>query len=172
MNSDPLTNEPSNLHLKHLQPLIGKWNVEMTFPSASEASADSERKVRGVTTFSWLGGGAFLMMHAHSEEGGTPNSMSLIGRDESTDGCGMFYFDERGVSRIYGFDLTDGLWQMQRRSPGFFQRFVGRFSEDGKSIEAQWDKSPDGDVWEEDFKLVYRVAVDEDEALAEVPPPT
>jgi hypothetical protein len=46
-------------------------------------------------------------------------------------------------------------WKIWRDVPGFFQRFSGTVSEDGSSIRASWEKSPDGSAWEHDFDLIY-----------------
>ena len=35
----------------------------------------------------------------------------------------MEYFDSRGVRRIYGVSLEDGVLRMWRDAPGFDQRF-------------------------------------------------
>jgi hypothetical protein len=51
--------------------------------------------------------------------------------------------------------FNDGVWKMWRNDPGFFQRFIGTFSKDGKSISAQWENSSDGKTWEHDFDLTY-----------------
>jgi hypothetical protein len=44
---------------------------------------------------------------------------------------------------------------MWRDAPGFSQRFTGTISQDGSSIRAAWQKSPDGSSWEHDFDLIY-----------------
>ena len=49
-----------------------------------------------------------------------------------------------------------GVWKIWRQAPGFCQRFAGTFSDDGESIRAAWEKSPDGSGWEHDFDLFYR----------------
>ncbi len=51
--------------------------------------------------------------------------------------------------------LEDGVWKVWRDAPGFFQRFTGRFSEDGRSIEGAWERSADGSDWSLDFEGTY-----------------
>jgi hypothetical protein len=52
--------------------------------------------------------------------------------------------------------FDDGLWKMWRDSPNFSQRFEGKFSGDGETIHAHWEKSLDGKTWEHDFSLTYK----------------
>lgn len=66
------------------------------------------------------------------------------------------YFDSRGVVRIVAMSFEDGIRKLWRDSPAFSQRFIGAFSEDGKTIRGRWEKSADGSSWERDFDLRYR----------------
>jgi hypothetical protein len=51
--------------------------------------------------------------------------------------------------------LNKSIWKIWRNSPGFSQRFEGKFSEDGKTITAHWENSSDSSTWEHDFNLTY-----------------
>lgn len=55
--------------------------------------------------------------------------------------------------------LSDGVWKLSRDPSGprsdFWQRFIGEFSDDGKTIEGRWENSDDGSNWELDFRLTY-----------------
>jgi hypothetical protein len=86
---------------------------------------------------------------------GAPDAIWLIGRDESTPNYSVLYYDNRKVSRVYEMSFSDGAWKMWRNSPGFSQRFEGKFSKDGNTITARWEKSSDGSTWEHDFDVVY-----------------
>ena len=70
-------------------------------------------------------------------------------------GAGASYADARGVFRVYQMSLSERVWKMWRHAPGFFQRFTGTFSDDGKTITGRWKKSSDGSNWEPDFDLTY-----------------
>ena len=94
-------------------------------------------------------------MRSNVERTGPPNSISVIGRDDSAKAYSLLYFDSRGVSRIYEMSLEDGAWKMWREAPGFSQRFSGSFSENGTTIRGTWEKSNDGSSWEHDFDLTY-----------------
>jgi hypothetical protein len=111
--------------------------------------------VRGRATFEWLEGGAFLVQHSEADHAGVPIATMIIGRDDSAETYCVLYFDSRGVSRVYQMSLVSGVWKMWREAPGFWQRFTGRFSDDGMTITASWEKSGDGSNWKHDFDLTY-----------------
>ena len=139
----------SNPSLQRLDVLVGAWEIESPqFPGG-----------RGSETFEWLEGGAFLMQHSEAKHAGFPNGTMVIGRDEATETYCMLYFDSRGVSRIYQMSLIDGIWKLWREEPGFWQRFSGTFSDDGRTIRGYWEKSDDGSKWEHDFDLIYTKAL-------------
>lgn len=140
-----------NPALTDLEALVGEWSVEMAFP------ADPPTTVRGRASFAWLEGGAFLLMRAGGIEWSGPSgAVAVIGRDDAAETYAMFYFDARGVSRIYEMSFGDGVWKQWRSAPGFSQRFTGTFSDDGTTITARWEKSSDGTRWDHDFDLTYR----------------
>ncbi len=109
---------------------------------------------------------AFLIQHADAEPVEFPvpaewikNSpfplTTIIGLDDSTKTYSMLYADARGVLRVYQMSLSDGAWKTWREAPGFWQRFVGTFSDDGNTITGYWEKSSDGSHWEHDFDVTY-----------------
>jgi hypothetical protein len=144
-----LTPNPS---LKHLEILVGDWDMELSNASFLPSSSDT---VKGHVSFEWWEDGAFLVMYMGNKPPGTPDAMWLISRDESTSHYTVLYYDTRKVSRVYEMSFSDGTWTIWRNSPGFSQRFEGKFSEDGNSIVAYWEKSSDGSTWEHDFDVIY-----------------
>ncbi len=144
-----LTPNPS---LKHLEILVGDWDMELSNASFLPSSSDT---VKGHVSFEWLEDGAFLIMYMGNKPPGTPDAMWLISRDESTSNYTVLYYDTRKVSRVYGMSFSDGIWKIWRNSPGFSQRVEGKFSDDGNSIVAYWEKSSDGSTWEHDFDVTY-----------------
>jgi hypothetical protein len=134
-----------NPALQGLNVLVGEW--EMENPRYPE--------VHGRAAFAWLEGGTFLVQHAEVAHPLAPNSTMIIGRDETTELYCILYYDERGVSRVYQMSLSADIWKMWRDSPGFSQRFIGTFSNDGRIIKGGWEKSADGSNWEHDFDLTY-----------------
>ena len=51
--------------------------------------------------------------------------------------------------------FSEGVWKMWREAPGFWQRYEGRVSQNGKTITTRWEKSSDGTTWEHDFDVTY-----------------
>jgi hypothetical protein len=130
-----------------------------------EASVAGKPMARGVTTFAWLEGGAFLVQHARVEPGGLSPEWreqapfpvaSIIGLDDTSGEFAMLYSDARDVFRIYRMSVADRTWTVWREDPGFLQRFVGEFSEDRRAISGRWEQSEDGSSWTLDFDMTYR----------------
>jgi hypothetical protein len=143
--------------LRRLDALVGEWEMH--------ASVGGQPMGRSHTAFEWLEGGAFLVQHADAEPDETTppewvaNSplplTTIIGLDDSAERYCMLYADARGVFRVYQMSLSDGVWKLWRDAPGFFQRFTGTFSGDGKTISGRWEGSRDGSNWEYDFDVTY-----------------
>jgi ketosteroid isomerase-like protein len=134
-----------------LEPLIGRWRIGM--PGAP-AGGDVE--------FDWLGDKAFVVQRWRSDPPEFPDGIAVIAPAEDGDDFVQHYFDTRGVARRYAMSLRDGEWRLWRNDPDFAQRFVGRLSGDGTTIEGAWEISHDGATsFDHDFDLVYtRVAPD------------
>ncbi|WUH99405.1 hypothetical protein OHR68_38905 [Spirillospora sp. NBC_00431] len=139
-----MTSLPPNPMLKPLEPLIGEWTVRV--PAFGEGEAP--------VTVGWLEGGAYLRIHSAAPPP-VPTATQLVSRDDSSDVYTVLYYDSRGVSRVYQMTFGDGLWKIWRDAPGFDQRFSGTLSDDGRTIQARWEKSLDNETWEHDFDLIY-----------------
>lgn len=141
-----------NPALKPLEGWIGEWEMELSHASFLPDPSDT---VKGLISFEWVQAGAFLLMRMGDKPPGSPAAMWLIGRDEATPNYTVLYCDDRGVSRVYEMSFTDRVWKMWREAPGFSQRFKGKFSDDGNTVTASWEKSFDGTKWEHDFNVTY-----------------
>ena len=135
--------------------LAGTWEFE---PSVQGRSAG-----KGHVDFEWIEGGAFLLglSVAHWTDPGwlehaPKTSQYVFGFDDTTHEITQLYADDRGVTRVYHGILTDSLWRLERAAPGFHQRFVGEFSDQGRTIHGRWESSADGAAWELDFPITYR----------------
>jgi hypothetical protein len=129
--------------------LIGRWRTVGTHPLVPGTT------FHGRTSFEWLEGGAFLIMHSEIDEPEIPSGIAIIGSDDSAGEYFMLYFDERGVSRKYEVALRDNTWRWWRNTPGFSQRFTGTFLDDGRTIVGRGELSKDGSTWEGDLDLTY-----------------
>lgn len=139
---------PHSPALEPLDALVGTWSVEFRHVALPDP-------VPGRKTFEWLEGGHFLIERSRMEHPEVPDHIGIIGADDLGEELAEHYFDSRGVSRIYRMSLKDGIWKIWRDAPGFSQRFTGRFSDDGKTIEVLGELSRDGVRWERDFEQTY-----------------
>ena len=143
------SNAPDARH-EPLNVLLGTWDVEI--PSPGEPS----EIVHGSVTFEWLSGGQFMIGRIAIEHPDFPDSIAVIGYDESTGNFAQHYYDSRGVERVYGMSIIDGVLKLWRDGTGFSQRFTGTISDDGNAIVCSWESSADGSNWEHDFDLKFR----------------
>ncbi len=135
-----------------LQPwnvLVGEWNTIGTHRLLPDTT------LHGHASFTWLQGGAFLMMQTQTEETGFPSNIGIFGSDDASEGCTMLYFDERGVSRKFEATLQDHVWKLLRITPGFSQRFTGTIVDNGDTIRGVWELSEDDATWKRDLELTY-----------------
>lgn len=144
---------PPNPALESLKGLVGKWEMELSNASFLPRPSDSVKG--GRVLIEWVQEGAFLAMRMGDKSPGPPQATWLIGRDDSAPNYTVLYSDARGVSRVYGMSFSEGRWKMWREAPGFWQRYEGIVSKDGKTITAHWEKSSDGSRWEHDFDVTY-----------------
>jgi hypothetical protein len=146
-----ITNEAAkpNPALSPLSVLVGTWNTTGTHSLVPGTT------FHGRTSFAWIEGGAFLMMHSQIDEPEIPSGIAVFGTDDTTGEFSMLYFDERGVSRRYEVSLRDNVWKWWRNDPKFSQRFTGAISADGRTIVSSGELSRDGGRWEPDLTLTY-----------------
>ena len=141
--------------LQRLDLFVGKWNVELVFPSDPPVQAQTQ------ASFEWLDDRRFFLVYRVGTEGsGYPVGYCIIGADDTMDTYTLLYSDSRGIARLYQMSLRDGVWQQWRDDPTFHQRFTATFSEDGRTIKGKWEKSADGEDWELDFNLTYTRVTD------------
>jgi hypothetical protein len=85
-----------------------------------------------------------------------PDSIAIIGADDTGSPLVQHYFDSRGVARVYQMSLSDRIWKRWRDEPGFSQRSTGTLSDDGATITIQSELSRDRVRWERDLNLTYK----------------
>ena len=127
--------------------LIGTWDFETARRWAVPGP-------RAATTFEWIEDGAFVLERADDEPDPRPRRTgpttrrcpirAVIGWDDTTGECAQLYADARGVFRIYRMRLTDEAWTAWRDAPGFLQRFVGAFRDDGRRSRVDGSRRPTG----------------------------
>jgi hypothetical protein len=138
-----------NPALKPFNVLIGTWNTVGTHPMVPGVT------LHGRTSFEWIEGGAFLLMHSEIDEPLFPSGVAIIASDDNLNEYFMSYFDERGVSRKYEVSLEGNIWKWWRNMPEFSQRFTGTISTDERTIVGKGEMSKNGAPWEGDLNLTY-----------------
>lgn len=142
-----------NPALNGLEALVGDWEMELSNASFLPSPSDT---AKGSASFAWAQDGAFLMMRSMGDsQPSPPTALLMIGRDDASPDYTVLYYDSRRVSRVYAMSFADGVWKMWREAPGFWQRFEGATSQNGKTINAHWERSSDGVAWVHDFDLTY-----------------
>jgi hypothetical protein len=129
-----------------LSPLVGTWETEATHPMLPGVV------VPGRSTFEWLEGEQFLINRSATTHPDFPDSISVIGAPDGE--LTMFYFDSRGVHRVYRMSLSGAELAIWRDHPGFSQRFAGTL--DGDTLSGVWQLSRDGSSWDDDLAVTWR----------------
>ncbi len=133
-----------------LRDLAGDWELSADVPGGED--------VRGHVVFEAMGD--LLVQRTTVPIPDVPDSFCVV--VTADDGSYLqHYFDSRGVARLYAMTFDGRRWTLERTTPDFSpllfcQRFVGMISEDGMTIDGQWQQSTDGREWEQDFGLTYR----------------
>ena len=128
---------------------LGDWNVRGSHPHLPG------RILRGRVTFERIEGGAFVRMHARTEDPEIPEGVAIFGTDDSDGACTMLYFDERGVARRYEVALRPDGFTWSRDTPEFSQRYRVSFAQDGRTMEGEGTMKKNGGDWEPDLRLSY-----------------
>ena len=138
-----------NPALKPFEILIGEWKTIGTHPYFPETT------FHGHTSFKWIEGGAFLIMHSEIDEEGIPSGIAVFGSDDTAGEYFMLYFDERKVSRKIDVSFSDNKLKWWRNTSGFSQRFTWTISDDGNIIISTGELSKDNATWEKDLELTF-----------------
>jgi hypothetical protein len=142
--------------LSRLDALLGEWDMEAVFVAGYFGPGSPPVAGRGGrTSFEWLDGEFFLIQRFAADNPAAPDGIAIIGSGEVADTFSQHYYDSRGVARRYQMSLKDGRWKLWREAPGFWQRYTGVFSDDGRTIKGAWEGSADGSQWKHDFELNY-----------------
>lgn len=139
--------------IKDLEPLVGRWHQVI------DAPRHVEEKVKGEMTLEWLRGEKVLLQRSIAENPMFPEGVVLImaADDDSEGDFTAHYVDSRAVTRVLHMSFRDGVWSWWRHAThadDFDQRFKGRLSEDGRTIESSCYLVEDGE-WIHDFDVTY-----------------
>jgi hypothetical protein len=142
---------PQNDALSSLAPIIGDWSTEGTHGFLPGIT------LRGTTSFKWHESGAFIIVHTYLDDSRIPPGIQIFGSDDELDNCTMIYYDVRGVSRNFQASIDNGglKWWRDADAPGFSQRYILTFPDDGQTMIGKGEICKDGSTWEKDLDLTY-----------------
>jgi hypothetical protein len=138
-----------------LERLVGAWTLEIDFPGMNPIGPGTR------VSFEWMPGGWFLVERWEIPVPEFPDGTAVIGWDPRREVLLQHYFDSRGVARVYEMHIDGRAWTLTRTEPDFSpldfaQRFVGEFSDNGRTITGRWDAREPGKDWATDFHVTYR----------------
>ena len=135
--------------LATLAPLIGEWEYTM-YNSWFLESMDTE--VKGYTTIEWLHD-AFIVFRS-SDADKKPSDVWVIGYSDPQEKYQMFYYDQRGVARIFNVDFNGEKMVFWREDKDFYQRMTLDIKKDSLHTvaEASDDK---GKTWRKDLEMRF-----------------
>jgi hypothetical protein len=136
--------------LERLERFIGEWSVKASIPYSPT----------GRSVFEWALKGQYLIQRSDAPDP-IPQALAIVSVHPKTAAYTQHYFDSRGVVRVYAMTFSRGVWTLTRDSADFspldfHQRFRGRFTDGGDTIQGTWEQSPDGRKWTRDFDLTYK----------------
>jgi len=136
-NSTPQPNGPSKEH-KLLDVLVGKWNAEGITKDGRTVA------IHAVDTYEWLPGGYFMMHRTAARVGDDEyESVEIIGYDAELKAYPMRFFDSWGQTGTYQATVHANIWKIV----GDSGRATLVVSDDGQSMTANWEMSPNGSDW-------------------------
>lgn len=138
-----------NPALESFQVLVGQWQTTGSHPYLPDVI------LHGRTTFEWLYGGAFLIMHSEIDNPNFPKGVAIFGSDDAAKTYFMLSFDERGVSRKYDVAMIGNQLKWWRDDPHFSQRFTMTIEDDRNQMVCTGEMSREGAAWEKDLAMTY-----------------
>jgi hypothetical protein len=138
-----------NKALTALEPLIGEWEYTMYNCWFLETM---DTKIKGHTTIERLHD-AFIVLRS-SEANKKPDDIWVIGYSDPQEKYQMFYYDKRGVARIFNMTFDGKKLFFWREDKDFHQRMTLEITAEGLHAvaEASDDK---GKTWRKDLEMSY-----------------
>jgi hypothetical protein len=126
-----------------LDRLLGTWEFTMRHVAVSEPVTGRQRYERVLD-------GAFVLQHWTYDRPDFPDAIALLSEDR------CYYFDVRGIVRVFTFEINDDGWTMTRLDEDFSQRFAVQFR-GADAMEGAGEASHDsGATWQPDFTIAIQ----------------
>jgi len=136
--------------LDRLNVFIGRWLTEGE--TVSEAGAQATPIVAS-DVYQWAPGGRFVIHPAYGRIGSAAvGGLEVIGYDASTGQFQTHFFDSEGNTTRETLSYRDGIWTWQ----GGRTRCRGVFSDDGRTLTANHERSDDGEHWRPSMTVTLR----------------
>jgi hypothetical protein len=138
-----------NKALAALEPFIGDWVYTM-YNCWFLESLDTE--IKGFTTIERLHDSFLVLRNSSADK--KPDDVWVIGYSDPQQKYQMFYYDQRGVARIFDASFDGSRMVFERQDADMFQRVTLQITKDGlhSIAEASDDK---GTTWRTDLEMAY-----------------
>lgn len=139
-----------NKALAALDPLIGEWEYTMYNCWFLESM---DTKVKGFTTIERLHDSFIVVRNSDADK--KPDDIWVIGYSDSQEKYQLFYYDQRGVARIFNLIFDGEKMVFWREDKDFYQRVTIKLKTDSlhSVAEASEDK---GKTWRKDLEQTYK----------------
>lgn len=140
-----------NKALAALEPLIGEWEYTMYNCWFLESM---ETEVTGFTTVQRLHGSLVVLRNRDADQ--RPDDVWVIGYSDPQEKYEMFYYDQRGVSRIFDMSFDGKQIIFNREDKDFYQRILLDINDDG-TLHSVAEASEDlGKTWRKDLEMKFK----------------
>lgn len=138
-----------NKGLSALEPLIGEWEYTMYNCWFLESM---ETKVKGNTTIERLHDAFVVLRNSGADK--KPDDVWVIGYSDPQEKYQMFYYDQRGVARIFNGDFDGNKMVFWREDKDFYQRMTLTIKANGLHTVAEASENK-GKTWRKDLEMSY-----------------
>jgi hypothetical protein len=139
----------NNKALAALEPLIGEWEYTMYNAWFLESMGT---KVKGFTSIERLQD-AFVVVQS-SDADKKPSDIWVIGYSDPQERYEMFYYDQRGVARIFNTTFDGKKFVFSREDKDMYQRMTLEIKVD--ELHSVAEASDDmGKTWRKDLEMTY-----------------
>lgn len=138
-----------NKALAALEPLIGEYEYTM-YNAWFLESMDTQ--VKGFTTIERLHDSFLVIRSTNADQ--KPDDVWVIGYSDPQEKYEMFYYDQRGVARIFNMTFDGKKLTFLREDKDFYQRMTIEITADGLHSVAEASEDQ-GKTWRKDLEMAH-----------------